>query len=409
MGNVAQMPIGKSTIVVNEKEMLVNSMGRKLSKTSFSGKMSIASSEIDAVRNTRAGWSTGPEPGNFGITQVPAPGFDWEPTGADPEVGGAARALNNGRPPLESTVVTLDSFEHISYQYLAPARLGDGSDLLIMSRMLVFITKDHNLDDESTVCIPLHKLNKLSQQQWNDFVRDTTLGTPYFNQEKQRFKECLERLGEHSLEAYAYQRNKGNQEQCDKFAAAARVRGCDLREFYTLSTQQGYCYLTRYGWLSRVSWGGPVVNTNHAESLMQLDDTAQREHYLQINVGYAKRIECAQNFGHNDDIMAGSRLWITLTRKPCPEGKFGAFVLRPGGSKVRDHPALSERCYLDESGHLCRGYVWKVGIVTQGPQQAPSVTAQERANCTDEVQDEGLAYQMHATLPSMWIACGYKH
>lgn len=376
--------------------------------------MSIASSEIDAVRNTRAGWSTGPEPGNFGITQVPAPGFQWAPTGANTDVAGAARALDNGEPPLESTVVTLDSFEHISYQYLAPSSLGDGSDLLIMSRMLVFIAKEHNLDDESTVCIPLHKLNKLSQQQWNDFVRDTTGDAtinPYYNPEKALFKRCLELLGEHTLEAYAHQRHKGDPYNlCERFETnALRFKGCDLRQFFTLSTQPGYCYLTRYGWLSRVSWGGPVVNTNHAESLMQQDDTPQREHYLQINVGYAKRIECAQNFGPNDEIMAGSRLWITLTRKPCPEGKFGAFVLRPGGSKVRDHPSNSDRCYLDESGRLCRGYVWKVGIVTQAAQEAPSVTAQERANCTGEAQDELLAYQMHAGLPSMWIACGYKH
>lgn len=396
--------------------MLVNSAVETDSKTCFETfgfkEMSIASSEIDAVRNTSAGWSTGPQPGNFGITQAPTPGFPWAPTGDNADVGGAARSLNNGAPPLDSTVVTLDSFEHISYQYLAPASVGDGSDLLIMSRMLVFITKDHDPDDESTVVIPLHKLNKLSQQQWNDFVRDTDtrLGNAHYNQERADFKLYLEQLGEHSLETYAHQRNNGDPNGlCEKFEAAAQERGLSIKRFFTLATQPGYCYLTRYGWLSRVSWGGPVVNTNHAESLMALDDTPQRQHYTQVNVGYAKRIECAQNFGHNDDIMAGSRLWITLTRKPCPEGKFGAFVLRPGGSKVRDEPALSDRCYLDESGRICRGYVWKVGVVTQAAQQAPSVTAQERANCTGEVQDEMLAYQMHAGLPSMWIACGYKH
>jgi hypothetical protein len=371
--------------------------------------MSIASSEIDAVRNSSAGWSTGPQPGNFGINEVPVPGFPWAPSGSNTEVGDVARALNNGLPPLESTVVTLDSFEHISYQYLAPSSLGDGSDLRIMSRMLVFITKDHNADDESTVCIPLQRLNRLAQQQWNDFVRDTTGDAginPYFNAESARFKVYLETLGEHSLEAYAHQRNKGDP---NGLCVAFEDKAKGIRDFYTLATQPGYCFLTRFGWLSRVNWGGPVVNTNRAESLMGLDDTAQHEHYLQINVGYAKRIECAQQFGHNDDIMAGSRLWITLTRKPCPEGRFGAFVLIPGGSKVRDSPANSERCYLDESGHLCRGHVWKVGIVTQAALQASSVTAQERANCTGEAQDEELAYQMHASLPSMWIACGYKH
>lgn len=367
--------------------------------------MSIASSEIDAVRNTKAGWSTGPEPGNFGITQVPVPGFEWEPSGDNTDVGRAARALNNGEPPLESTVVTLDSFEHISYQYLAPSSLGDGSDLLIMSRMLVFIAKEQLADDGCDVCIPLHKLNKLFQQEWNDFVRDTTLGSVYYNQERADFKLMLEELGEHSLETFAHARNKGNMALCELLQ---KKDGRILR-FYNMATQPGYCYLTRYGILSRINWGGAVINTNRAESLMQQDDTAQREHYLQVNVGYAKRIECAQNFGHNDDIMAGSRLWITLTRKPCPEGKFGAFVLRPGGSKFRDLPLNSERCYLDESGRLCRGYVWRVGIVTQAAQEAPSVTAQERANCTGESQDELLAYQMHGGLPSMWIAAGYKH
>lgn len=369
--------------------------------------MSIAEAEINAVRNTSAGWSTGPESGTLGVNQVPEPGFPWAPTGTESNVRPAANALNNGQFPLDSTVISLDSFEHISYQYLAPGGLGDGSDLFIMSRMLVFIVKEHNLDDESTICIPLQKLNILSQQQWNDFVRDTTPGSPYFSLEKNEFKGWLETFGEHSLEAYAHQYDKGDPlGLCRTYFDAKQP---DLKRFYDRSTQPGYCFLTRYGWLSRVSWGGPVVNTNRAESLLQQDDTAQREHYLQINVGYGKRIECAQQFGPNDNIMAGSRLWITLTRKPCPEGRFGAFVLRPGGSKIRDHPANKERTYLDESGRLCSGYVWKVGVVTQAAQQAPSVTSQERANCSGDVQDETLAFQMHAGLPSMWIACGYKH
>lgn len=374
--------------------------------------MSIASAEINAVRNTSAGNATGPVPGNFGIGQVPTSGFDWAPVGGNPDVASMAAAMNNGLAPLESTVVTLDSFEHISFQYMAPTSLGDGSDLLIMSRMLVFIVKEHNLEDESTITLPLQKLNKLSQQQWNDFVRDTSESVDtnrWWNQDKADFRLYLEELGERSLEAYAHARNRGDLDQCRKYEAAALNLKCDLKKFYNLSTQPGYCFLTRHGWLSKVSWGGPVVNTNRAESLMGIDDTSMREHYLQINVGFAKRIECAQQFGSNDDIMAGSRLWIVLTRKPCPEGKFGAFVLIPGGNKRRDVPLNRERCYLDESGALCSGYVWRVGIVTQAAQQAPSITSQERANCTGEVQDEMLAYQAHAGLPSMWIACGYKH
>lgn len=367
---------------------------------------SVATAEIESVRNTQAGTSHGPVPGTFGLASVPVAGIEWEPRGPSVDVGPFAGSINNGIGPTEQTVTSLDSWEHISYPYMAPDDIGDGSDLQIMSRMLVFTVRKHNVDDESTIVIPLMKANKLFQDAWNDFVEKTTAPpNPKYDQEAVDFLDWMQTFGERGLEAYAWARfheRKNMYEKWDKTAPA-------LKLFWQRSTQQGYCYLTRYGIMQTLNFAGVVINTNRAETLLGLDDTLTREHYLQINVGYAKRIECAQQFGSNDDIVTGARLWITLTRKACPQGQYGAFVLRPGGSKLTDGPLNKDRCYADESGAICRGHVWRVGVVITPPTQLPSVIAQDRANNTGDAPDERLAYLMHASLPSMYVAVGYKH
>lgn len=372
---------------------------------------SVALAEINAARNASAGTSTGPVPGNFGINSVPTSGIEWYPRGVPEDVGGPMSMV---AAPLESEVVTLDSWEHLSFAYMAPSTLGDGSDLMIMSRMLVWIVKQHNLEDESTIVLTLAKLNSIMQNEWNVFVRATTgspATNPYYDDEKYEFLGWLQRFGERSLEAYHYARvnqlrDKHGHPLTDQYEERT---GGEIRTFYERAQQPGYCYLTRFGILSQVEFAGVVINTNRAETLLGLDTTAQSEHYLQVNVGYAKRVECAQQFGDHNTIQAGSRLWVTLTRKRCAGGKFGAFVCIPGGSKQIPQPLEQDRCYADESGHRCRGHVWFVGVVTDAADKAPSRTALERANNTGDAQDEVLAYQMHAVLPSMYVAVGYKH
>jgi hypothetical protein len=371
---------------------------------------SVALAELNSVRNTQGGTSHGPQPGNFGLGVVPTSGIEWAPTGGDVNVGPLAGAINNGIGPTAQTVTSLDSWEHISYPYLAPSDLGDGSDLQIMSRMPVFIVRQHNCEDESSIVLPIMKLNKMAQDQWNDFVQKTSgvaANNPNWDAEYVAFYNGMVTFGERGLEAYAWARAHNKTKWIQQMEAA----NPEIKTFYERSTQPGFCYLTRYGWLQTVNFAGIVINTNRAETLLGLDDTLQREHYLQVNVGYAKRIECAQQWGDNDHIVAGARLWITLTRKRCPghANLYGAFVLVPGGTKMRDGPLYRERTYADESGALCQGHVWRVGIVITPPQQLPSKVAQERANNTTDAPDERLAYAMHASLPSLWVAVGYKH
>jgi hypothetical protein len=271
--------------------------------------------------------------------------------------------------------------------------------------MLIFIVKSTTaLEDEATIMIPLFKVNAMAQAQWNAFVRDTTgdqTTNPYFNQQKWDFLGYMQTYGERGLEAYAYARNHGNE--------AALAKWDHVRPFYEMAQQPEFCFLTRFGILNHLNWAGVVINTNRAETLLGLDASLYTQRYLHVNVGYAKRIECAQLFGSSDDITTGSRLWITLTRKRCHDGKFGAFVLRPGGSKKIDTPLMRDRCYADESGHMCTGHVWHVGVVINPPTEALSVVAQEQANNTGESQDDMRAYKMHAEVPSMWVAVGYKH
>jgi len=47
---------------------------------------------------------------------------------------------------------------------------------------------------------------------------------------------------------------------------------------------------------------------NRAVGLEAVDQTAQHDHYVQVNVGIGKRVRCAQFFGTSDEITTGSKV-----------------------------------------------------------------------------------------------------
>ncbi|MBX9637252.1 MAG: hypothetical protein K2Q45_06845 [Nitrosomonas sp.] len=346
---------------------------------------------------------------------VPTPGFSWDgsnPSGMAAQLAARASNKSNGS-------ISLKNFDQLQYVYLCPP-LNDGSDLKIMPEQLVFTVNEMDLETNTTLVLSIPKLNMLMQQQWDDFVMATTgdsrTNVHYYDEESHDFFSALKVYGERALEAYHNARvhsdlDNGRAEQRMREEAAVaqskkQIR-LSLQEFYQKSTEPGFCYLTRHGILSRISYAGVVINTNHAVSLQELDRTEYTDHFTQVNVAFAKRTRVTNVFGTSEQIVTGSKLWLELTRKLCSDGKYGAFVIKPNGARTRYRPRANDIAYIDESGTLCDGHYWIVGKVLEPSPKDPQPYALENANGTGKTISERVAIDVFGTLPSMYVALGF--
>jgi hypothetical protein len=366
-------------------------------------------------------------PGNMsmGIGGPNVPRVTWEPRGASGK--GPASFLRYGVPPKSHGSISLKSVEFIPYQYMCPP-LNDSADLLLMPEMPCFTVNELDPEEDSTVVLSLAKLNKLFQDQYNDFVnaRDPGMnGTsaaptnPLFSDDAFAFHQWLKEYGERGLDDYAYAESHNQQDRLRKMDAEAP----DLKRFWQLATSSEFCWLTRYGILKRISFSGIIINTNRAIGLEAVDQTENHEHYVQVNVGIGKRVRCAQVFGMNDEITTGSKVWILLTRKQLADKSYGAFKLQPSGSKKLDYPLAHHMTYVDDAGMTCTGYHWKVGkcpnrwpplpsyfrfpgVVIEPADKNPQPFSLEQANNTGLHISERVSYEAHGTLPSLYLAVG---
>jgi hypothetical protein len=372
---------------------------------------------IMSANNPYAGFAAGPTNlGTFGLSGPNVPSSTWDPSGAGSgrdQTGAMARFLNYGLPKgTKNGRISLGAFEFVSQQYCCP-HMNDEADLLLMPEQPAFFVNEKITPewDGSVLVLSVAKLNKLFNEQWQDFVRVTSDRgrNPYYDDDAAEFKDWMERYGEAGLDAYGYAYSHENTYLLKMYDAKAP----DLRRFHERATQDGYCYLTRYGILRRISYAGIILATNRGVGLDERDQVAASEHSVTLTMALGKRTRVAQLFGTKDDITTGSRTWITLTRKPCypADGNtpgYGTFVLRPGGHKVHDYPLASEKAYRDESGTICTGHHWMVGVVIEPAERDPQPSAIEQACNTGVQVSEKLSYEMHATLPSMYVALGFK-
>lgn len=346
---------------------------------------------------------------------VPTPGFAWDGSNAQ---GMADQMLAKANAKSIGSI-SLKSWEQLTYVYVCPP-LNDGSDLMLMPEQLCFTVNEMDLETSTTLVLSLPKLNKLMQEQWDDFVLTTTgdaSSNAHYDDENVAFYGALKVYGERMLDAYHNARihndlDNGAAEKKlrDQALAVAEATGVmSLSEFYQKATEPGLCYLTRYGILARISFAGVIVNTNRAVGLIELDRTEYTDHYSHVNVAFAKRTRVAQVFGTSENIVTGSKLWLELTRKRCGNGKYGAFVVRPNGARTRHRARPNDITYVDEAGSWCNGHCWIVGKVLEPASSNPQPYALENANGTGHRVSERVATDVFGTLPSMYVALGYGH
>lgn len=318
---------------------------------------------------------------------------------------GIARFTNNGQPPKSVGSIGLKTVDFISHQYLSPP-VNDEADMLLMPEMLAFLVKEMDPNEGTNVVLSLPALNKIMQDQWDDFVLRSTqsANNAYETTDAVNFRGWLMEYGEQGLNDYVAARKRGDSKMLDTMHNKT-----ELRQFWEMSTKDGYCYLTLHGIMSRINYAGPIISTNRAHSLEDENLTGTYEHYTQVVIGLAKRVRVANMFGNAENITTGSKLWVLLTRKYCGDGKYGAFAMIPGGCKAKWRPLSHHRNYVDEAGNEMEGHTYAVGVVIEPADRSPHEAAIEQATNTGAYINAKAAYDAHALLPTMYIAAGFRN
>lgn len=361
--------------------------------------------------NPYSGFAAGPGQGGFGGIDGPdVPYVSWAPRGASYDQTGPAAFLNNGVAPTSHGHISIKSLDFVQRQYLCPP-WGDDSQQYIMPDMLVFSVNEMDPTEDSTTILTLSKANQLMREAYTDFVDASDPAHPSFFAEAGAFKVALEEYGEAMLESYHVARQL-NKETAFRKQFEAEAGFAKFRAFYDACKTDMFCWLTRFGITQKMSFLGSVINVNRATSLESMDMTQHTDHYCQVNVCLAKRGLVANVFGHSDVITTGSRLWLTLKRKQRyargGEMKPAEYTIVPNGSAIRDGPSLAERAYQDPSGRAMRGHYWRVGVVITPGNFDPSDTAMVTAANIGVQCNERRAYEDHGTLPTMYVAMGFK-
>lgn len=362
------------------------------------------------VQYPNPGFEAGPNMAlDFGLGGPNPPGFAWDTrNGSTP--GGK---LNYGVPPESHGHISQKQRETVTYTYLNPP-IGDYSFRLTMPEMICFTVHYCDPDENSTLVLTLPKLNWLMAEAWNNFEIRTS-GTPQVNpnydQHFVEFRDLLQEYGERVLEGYAYLRSHNFDPNLSRFNGRIDAVGLDkLQRFYDMALEDDFIYLTKFGIQTRISLAGVVQTVNRAIGLETEDRTENSDHYEQVVVAVAKFVRVANVFGPTEEITTGSRVWLTLTRKQLREpGKYGPFMFKPGGSKTMSRPLSADTAYLDESGALCYGRVFPLGVVIEPDAYSPMPAALEQATCTALTRNaERAAYECHATLPKIAVQWGTK-
>lgn len=324
-----------------------------------------------------------------GIRGPNVPSVVWDPSG-----GGNMRG---GQPPTSSMGVDIKAFDFISKQFMC-APFHDETNLLIMPEMLCFTVNMVDPDTGSSQVLTLSKVNQIMHDEWEHFLEQAK---NYPDSPQGTFYKALETYGEVGLMNYHRAKMEGRLDD---------TYDSNLKSFYDRSLEDDYHWLTRFGILHHISFAGSVINTNRAIGLETMDRTSYSDHYTTVNVCLAKRARVANVFGPATEIKTGSKLWLILRRKSKPNGAHvGAFQIVPGGSAKYDYPLASQLEYNDPSNKTERAFFWRVGsVLRQGDSSPAGISIQEAANLGYKCS-ERQAYEAHGTLPTLYVALGFKH
>lgn len=335
-------------------------------------------------------------PGGFSSPGQAFAGQEWKPTGTNTPSFAQA-----GQAPRSHGAISLKSVDFLQYTYLCP-NWGDDSHKYISPEMLCYAVKSIDPQDSSTIILTLPKCNQLSKDCYHEYKDMIQNRDPI----AEKFNKYLTTYGENALYTFHHLGFEKYQSLSNATEAS------EMKDFHDMATQDMYCWLTQYGIHSRINFLGVVINTNGASSYQELDQTAYSAHYTQVNVGYAKRIRCANVFGSSEKITTGSKLWITLKRRfaeTITGPTFTYFQFIPGGSNIEDGPLQCEMSYVDPSGRRVRGHRWHVGIVMFPGSRSPQPKEIENASNLSTLCNERMACDDHGGLPTLIISLGFKH
>jgi hypothetical protein len=360
--------------------------------------MSRVAQDIFTGLSPYTGVQTGPTPGNFGLSSNAAlAGVPWTPNGGP----GPANFLRNGRAPTSHGSISLKSFDFVQYVYLCPP-WSDTSEKYIAPEMLCFAVKNVDPQDSSTIILTLAKVNQICKDcgmEFQNLLADNDANALKFN-------NLLTTYGEVAINTF-HQLGKDGYANISSPEEAEKVD-----DLHKMATEDLFCWLTQFGIRSRINFVGSVINTNGSATMQDVEQSMFSDHYCQVNVCYAKRARIANVFGIADEITTGSKLWLTLRRK-CKRTfkglEFPYFQVVPGGSKMLDTPAETDRFYVDPSGRAVRGHVWRVGVVIVPGTSSPQPKQIENASNTSTLCNERTAFEDHGTLPTLIVSLGFKH
>lgn len=354
-----------------------------------------------------------------GVTgQMPIPGslnfgsnvmFGGEGIGAAAQV---ASDFNFGIPPeIQNNEIDLETTP-IQYTYLCPPGGPDADMRYAMPEMPAFSIKAFDQYEGSTPIVTLAKLNQYLHDAHNDFERASSPAHGDSYDDAITFKRYMETFGESGLELCHQAR--GNRAMRAWYTDRMTEKGAkfsDLEDFYRMSTQDFYCWQTKFGILSKVNYVGPLIGVGRDVSLEAENNTFGMDHYSVLNVAQARRCAIGNIFGGRDKVTIGVVLWFVLTRKRViKNGKatFAEFVVLPSGDKSEQYPTMAMLSYTDDSGRPCFGHRFIVGKVHTLGKRNPNPVAMQNASNTGITCNERLAYEDHGTLPTLQIIAGFK-
>lgn len=361
--------------------------------------------EIYGVAPTMPGYDPGIGNLNMGFQGEPTNGIQWDPSSTG-SAAGSIRYGNYGIPPPVTQKTTLGPWESLTFGFMLPPLL-DGQPQLLQPDMAVMAVRYNDVREENTtVVLSICKWNELSKDQWRTHKQyaQESRGMGDNSDEHVRWDDLMLKYGETGLSAYGrFLRNREDWPMIRDIPA-------DIVEFYNLSQKSEFSFMSLEGIESRYNYLGVCANMGRAFTLEGEDAAEYTLGYDHAAITIGKRTRVAQMFGRAEDIQAGSKVWLKCRRVLEKQKEYGPYLIIPGGSRKSDYCPLSERAFYDESGGICFGKVWKMGVVQYPSNKDPTPAAiQQATGCSLASVTERNAYDCHAALPVIYIAQGFKH
>jgi hypothetical protein len=294
------------------------------------------------------------------------------------------------------TSVSLGAFEFIQHTYKCPEWGDEDAYRLIAHGMLCFALRDRDPVYDTTTIVTLAKLNQIAYDEYRVYEEQRLER----GSEAEEFHTLLVKHGEEAIEAYhRFVRSGKRAEDVADPVLKPLLQG-DYAKMYEMAQRDTLCWVTRFGIMTKVNFLGSVINTSRN---VGYNDENTFDQYAIVNVCLAKRFEVLNVFG--EQVGAGTKVWLALTRKPERGNRPGPFQVVPGAS-METRPAGLQ--YRDESGRYVSGWLWRVGVVLQPGKSNPTGESIRAAANISYQANERRAYEAFQSLPSLYVALGYK-